>query len=103
METSLRYYDAQTVIAKCSADHGNMPARIVEISRGYGRHVHTAGCGYVEGDPISCMRNADDSDLIIELRYVCEDGAGCYVTDTNGHEHGAVYGMLDGKFSLWLD
>lgn len=86
----LRYYDRLVVIAKCSADHDDLPAQILEVSTGKGRHIHDSDCGYSPDNPLSCLRHCSDSDLVIELEY---GSAGWH----------AVYGLKDGAFSLWAD
>jgi hypothetical protein len=65
-----------------------------EISPGYGRHIHDAACGYESGNVLSCMRDCDDSDLIITIAYEALH---------NGLPYEAVYGVKDGVVTLWMD
>lgn len=61
----------------------------ISVEPGYGRHVHDSQCGYKDGDNLSCMRNCEDSDLIVEIQY---DGF-----------HRAIYGIVDHKPVIWMD
>ena len=100
---SLRYYDAQRVIAQCSVDHDTTASRILTVKPGHGRHVHNSNCGCRPDNFWSCTRHCDDSDLVVTLAYQCPDGAGCCSNPTSDHEHWAVYGLLGEEFSLWQD
>lgn len=112
IEPTLKFFDAQRVIAMCAADHAGGESRIIKVEAGHGIHVHSPECGYKEGDRLSCMKNCDDSDLIVTLAYKCvgtfsyadEDDPRTWTCCTvPGAEHHAVYGFLGERFSLWAD
>src|SRR5215204_4639482 len=67
-----------------------------EITPGYGVHVHDDVCkGDIDkaaGKLWRCMRDCDDSDLIITIAY-----------EVNRTVWQATYGVLNGKVTLWMD
>lgn len=104
------------IVEYACKSYKNEPSEIdfVEIRDGYGKHIHDADCGYKEGNRLSCMRDCDNSDWIVEISYVCKGlthGGELYKEfglppePCNGPDgrHRALYGVLDGKFSLWMD
>lgn len=102
---TLPYYTKQALIERCAKDERSPvdAVRVIDVKPGNGRHVHSDQCGYKEGNRLSCMKDCDDSDTIVELAYRCPEGDNCYTASRGVHEHHALYGIVDGEFRLWAD
>lgn len=80
---------------------------IIEVRNGIGVHVHDSDCNFSLGrDLRPCRRDIGDSDWEVEISYACHwdfhKGANRQYCSPD-RRHRAVYGVLDGKFSLWMD
>jgi hypothetical protein len=63
--------------------------QVLSVENGYGVHKCTERCLGRES-VFGCMLHHNDSDWIVTVQY-----------DEKGHQ--AVYGVLRGEFSLWMD
>lgn len=107
------------VMLKCATDHRANPESIVvdKVEAGHGRHVCDARCeelARVYGR--ACMTWCEDSDWVVEMTYTARQVRFEDVLDEHGewvdqvrHDDGpwftagAVYGVLDGQPSCWMD
>lgn len=86
---------------------------VLKVEEGYGRHTHDRECymretfnketnryEMVYRPTWPCMRDCDDSDWIVTLEYRMGPNRLGWPED---HRAQAVYGIKDGKVSLWMD